>query len=497
MIAKKLVRIEHEHGNRLLPKVFLETKVFEDMCTPWKDALVIKLLGKTLGYNTLKDRLKKVWKLQGGFEIMDNDNGFYMVKFDQVADREKVISDGPWMIFDHCLAVSHWSPGFASPEAKVKRTIIWIRFPGLNLVYYDESFLLAMASAISRPIKVDNNTLKMECGRFARVCVEVDLTLSVVGKIWLNGHWYKVQYEGLHIICTTCGCYGHLYRDCTEKKNEVTMSNGSGTQQVESIPKSDSSNHAQNHMQTRNVSENQVIDPPSNTLTDEENNLHGEWLTVTRRKKQVFNGIKNIISLSNPFETLSNLTQTHKDKKYIHYPLPPRPRAHEVERPNKSSADLKHRRTQQVHDDQVMKPQQQVLSLEKLSMPQPIASLGNTHNTNLQNDNSTLATFKHAQNKIMSTTSSPRLGNPSPHNYHPLNLSHQAIPSTHQEENLASIKYVPPDDHHKHQKPYDLDVLEEDGPSHVVDQNEIKSIDDKRSPQNMAVTGISSAMETT
>jgi len=110
MIAKKLVRIEHEHGNRLLPKVFLETKAFEDTCTPWKDALVIKLLGKTLGYNTLKDRLKKVWKLQGGFEIMDNDDGFYMVKFDQAANREKVISDGPWMIFDHCLAVSHWSP---------------------------------------------------------------------------------------------------------------------------------------------------------------------------------------------------------------------------------------------------------------------------------------------------------------------------------------------------------------------------------------------------
>ena len=30
----------------------------------------------------------KIWKLQGGFEIMDNDNSFYMVKFDQAEDRE-------------------------------------------------------------------------------------------------------------------------------------------------------------------------------------------------------------------------------------------------------------------------------------------------------------------------------------------------------------------------------------------------------------------------
>jgi hypothetical protein len=31
--------------------------------------------------------------------LMDNDNGFYMVKFDQVVDKEKVISGGLWLIF--------------------------------------------------------------------------------------------------------------------------------------------------------------------------------------------------------------------------------------------------------------------------------------------------------------------------------------------------------------------------------------------------------------
>ncbi|KAK2420967.1 hypothetical protein QL285_031645 [Trifolium repens] len=106
MLEKNLVRIEHENGNRLLPKVYLDPSVFQELCTPWKDALVVKLLGKNIGYNTMKDRLHRIWKLQGGFEIMDNDNGFYMVKFHQAADKEKVITGGPWMIFDHCLAVT-------------------------------------------------------------------------------------------------------------------------------------------------------------------------------------------------------------------------------------------------------------------------------------------------------------------------------------------------------------------------------------------------------
>lgn len=214
LIAQKLVTIVHENGNRLLPVVTLDGSIFNELCAPWKDAIVIKLLGKKIGYNLMKDNLKRVWKPTSGFDIMDVDNGFFMVKFDMAVDREKALSEGPWMLYDHYLAVMRWTPDFVSPETKIERTTVWIRFPGLNLVYYDESFLLALAAAVGTPIRVDRNTLKVERGRFARVCVEIDLNQPVVGKVCLNGYWQKVSYEGLHIICVTCGCYGHLTRNC-------------------------------------------------------------------------------------------------------------------------------------------------------------------------------------------------------------------------------------------------------------------------------------------
>lgn len=108
-----------------------------------------------------------------------------MVKFSHPGDREKVMSGGPWMIFDHYLAVTRWSPEFVSPEAKVNQAMVWIRFSGLNFLYYDESILLDLASAVGVPVKVDTNTLKVERGRFARVCVEVDLTKPVVERLIL------------------------------------------------------------------------------------------------------------------------------------------------------------------------------------------------------------------------------------------------------------------------------------------------------------------------
>ncbi|MCI25113.1 hypothetical protein A2U01_0046302, partial [Trifolium medium] len=150
---------------------------------PWKDALVIKLLGKKLGYNMMKKKLETTWKLVGGIELMDIGNAFYMVKFDGEDDKNKVINGGPWMIYDHYLAVSLWSPTFNAATATIDKTMVWIRIPSLNLVYYyDESLLWALASMVGNPVKVYLHTLRVERGRFARMCVEIDLTKPVVGQ---------------------------------------------------------------------------------------------------------------------------------------------------------------------------------------------------------------------------------------------------------------------------------------------------------------------------
>jgi len=206
-----------------MPMLHVESSVIDELSVPWKDALVVKLLGKSLGYNTMKNKLENVWKLTGGFELMNVGNSYYMVKFDGVEDKNKVINGGPWIIYDHILAVSQWFPTFNASTATIDKTRVWIRIPSLNLVYYDESLLWALASMIGTPVKVDLHTLKVARGRFARMCVEIDLTKPVVGRVGINGDWYHVQYDGLHIICTQCGCYGHVLKDCGMKRNNATI----------------------------------------------------------------------------------------------------------------------------------------------------------------------------------------------------------------------------------------------------------------------------------
>jgi hypothetical protein len=105
------------------------------------DSLTVKLLEKNI-------RLKKVWHLARGFELMDMGHGFFMVKFNQEMDRIKVMNDGPYMIFDHYLTFRTWSPSFVSTTAKINWTLVWARIPDLNFVFYDEGFLLALGLAL-------------------------------------------------------------------------------------------------------------------------------------------------------------------------------------------------------------------------------------------------------------------------------------------------------------------------------------------------------------
>ncbi|KAG6789990.1 hypothetical protein POTOM_006133 [Populus tomentosa] len=100
-LQEKLVRVECEDGNRLLPRVLLDDRVFNDLCHPWSDALTVKLLvGKGIGFTQMNLRLKQSWRLSVEFDLMHVGLGFFMVKFDQ---------EYPWMIFYHYLTVRLWS----------------------------------------------------------------------------------------------------------------------------------------------------------------------------------------------------------------------------------------------------------------------------------------------------------------------------------------------------------------------------------------------------
>lgn len=197
---------------------FKDDRSYEEIYKPWEDCLVVKLLGRHIGYKALCDRLKLLRKPSGCIEVRDILHGYFLVQFDLKEDRERAMVGVPWMIYDHYLAVKPWTPDFVAANSEISTTAVWIRIPGLGFQFYDEIILLTLASAVGTPIRVDMNTVDMQRGKYARVCVEIDLNSPVLGRVGLHGVWYNIEYEGLHLLCAKCGCYGHLARQCTRER---------------------------------------------------------------------------------------------------------------------------------------------------------------------------------------------------------------------------------------------------------------------------------------
>ncbi|XP_057442300.1 uncharacterized protein LOC130734026 [Lotus japonicus] len=310
------MKVDYVNGNKQLPMLYVDESVKDKMCSRWKDALVVSLLGKKLGYRLMKTKLCALWKLSADFELLDVDNGFFLVKFDLAEDRKKVMEGGPWMIFDHYLAVTIWTREFIAPTATVSTTLVWIRIPGLNATYYDASFLMSAAKLIGKPVRVDMNTLNAERGKFARICVELDLTKPVLGKFWFEGNWFKVVYEGLHIICGGCGCYGHHTRDCSRlaqaSSPSMQVTQNLAEQEQGGAPPSVSQTLGATHQVPPGLATAEIQEGISQTVISGENNREainkaiiiedpkildaaGDWLTVKYKKK------KNQSNVSNKF----------------------------------------------------------------------------------------------------------------------------------------------------------------------------------------------------
>ncbi|KAI7988089.1 hypothetical protein LOK49_LG13G01235 [Camellia lanceoleosa] len=84
-----------------IPKIKLPSRLIKRIRKPWKDCLIVRLLGKMQGYKFLVSKLSKIWGLQGDFEATDLGLGFFLIKFEMRSDCSRVYTEGLWIIMDH------------------------------------------------------------------------------------------------------------------------------------------------------------------------------------------------------------------------------------------------------------------------------------------------------------------------------------------------------------------------------------------------------------
>ncbi|KAL4362736.1 hypothetical protein GQ457_04G010410 [Hibiscus cannabinus] len=153
------------------------------------NSVVVRLLGRSIGFSALETRIKALWQLHGAIALIDLDNGYFLARFALFEDFSRVLSGGPWVIYGSYLTVQPWS---------------------------------------RKIVKIDSNTSEGLRGRFARLAVVVDLTKPLPSTIIIDGHKQRIEYEGLPTICFSCGKYGHLEASCKSVETVASRETDSG-----------------------------------------------------------------------------------------------------------------------------------------------------------------------------------------------------------------------------------------------------------------------------
>ncbi|CAL2271910.1 unnamed protein product [Prunus armeniaca] len=160
--------------------------------------------------------------------------------------------------------MQEWRPGFCPASAQITRMAAWIRVSALQLECFDVWALKRIGNLLGKLLKIDTLTTSQNRGKFARLCMEIDLTKPLEAFVQINHVWYNIEYEGLPEICYTCGFYGHKKESCELNKNTSAekVGEGSGIGAEES------------------VGDDIVMEKE-----DDVENLRGPWMIVQNRRK--------------------------------------------------------------------------------------------------------------------------------------------------------------------------------------------------------------------
>lgn len=128
-----------------------------------------------------------------------------------------------------------------------------------------------MRSTIGPVLHIDAHTVNGAKGRFARICVQINIDKPLINSIKIGKMVQSVQYEGLHLLCFSCGCIGHRKDSCpfiVKGPEPMVDNHGNSSTETNSSPKEASMNET-----------SQVVEKADSV------EVYGDWMVVKHKTR--------------------------------------------------------------------------------------------------------------------------------------------------------------------------------------------------------------------
>nr|POE74065.1 hypothetical protein CFP56_74206 [Quercus suber] len=252
---------------------------------PWASTFIVKVYGRTVGLNFIQARLLAIWKLAGRLDCVDLGHGFFLTRLSLGEDYENVLRKGPLFIREHFLSIRPWKPDFKPTLANVSSIAVWIRLNELPIKYYNAEVLQLIGRAIGNVLQVDTFTVSEIRGRFARLCVQVDVEKPLATAIMIGRLEQQISYEGIQKMCFECGCLGHRKEYCPHVVRQGPSASKAEVKEAGATCSSSRSAHVPDEARNGEGTTGVLHVTEQNTeQEDVREGVYGPWVVIARKK---------------------------------------------------------------------------------------------------------------------------------------------------------------------------------------------------------------------
>ncbi|MBA0768058.1 hypothetical protein Gotri_016894, partial [Gossypium trilobum] len=131
-----------------VPSISFSDRIHKILIQGMENTVILKLLGRNIGFSVLQNKLFNLWRPSAPLHMMDIENGYFLVKFQNKLDCERALAEGPWIIFGQYLTVQPWTLAFDPTQAYPNVVMAWIRFPGLPGYLYNHKIITEIGKMV-------------------------------------------------------------------------------------------------------------------------------------------------------------------------------------------------------------------------------------------------------------------------------------------------------------------------------------------------------------
>lgn len=111
--------------------------------------------------------------------MADLPNGHYYIRCSSQEMHNKLLWKGPWIVAGRILQLTIWRKRYQPAFERLTTAVVWIQLYHLSMELWDDEILEMVTSQFGKVLKIDSHITERSSAKFARVCVELDLSLPL------------------------------------------------------------------------------------------------------------------------------------------------------------------------------------------------------------------------------------------------------------------------------------------------------------------------------